>query len=178
MAKIKKTKLPNTNPLNTGDELRCSEMVSNSCSTCDTRPVTRVTKPVMCHEWGKDRTVITTNGVNGVITTNGVITINGVITTNDVITTNGVITTTCVITINNGPQSSTQKPENWAKLYPVKTCDEPRWWDELRWWDEPRWCDELRWPGKDNQFFYNILTYICYEMHVLDNLILKYTVNP
>ena len=108
MAKIKKTKLPNTNPLSTGDELRCSEMVSNYCSTCDTR----VTKPVMCHECGKDRTVITTNGVNGVITTNGVITINGVITTNDVITTNGVITTTFVITINNGPQSSTQKPEN------------------------------------------------------------------
>jgi hypothetical protein len=39
-----------------------SGRVSSSCSTSDTRRFTLVTKPVISHEWGKDRIVITTNG--------------------------------------------------------------------------------------------------------------------
>ena len=50
-------------PLNTGSELRCSGRVhvTSSCSKCCTCRVTLVTKPVISHEWGKDRTVLTTN---------------------------------------------------------------------------------------------------------------------
>ena len=39
-----------------------SGRVSSSCSTSDTRRFTLVTNPVISHEWGKDRIVITTNG--------------------------------------------------------------------------------------------------------------------
>ena len=49
-------------PLKTGDELRCSEKVSSSCSTSDTRRVNLVTTPVISHEWRKDREVFTTSG--------------------------------------------------------------------------------------------------------------------
>ena len=45
-------------PLKTGGELRCSWRVSNSCSTS----VNLVTNPVISHEWGKDRDVLTTSG--------------------------------------------------------------------------------------------------------------------
>jgi hypothetical protein len=47
-------------PLKTGDELRCSETVSSSCSTSGTRRVNLVTNPVISREWGKDREVLTT----------------------------------------------------------------------------------------------------------------------
>ena len=40
----------------------CSGWVSSSCSTCGTRRVTLVTKPVIGHKWRKDLIVITTNG--------------------------------------------------------------------------------------------------------------------
>ena len=46
----------------TGGELRCSGRVSCSCSTSDTRPVNLVTNPVISHERGKDREVLTTSG--------------------------------------------------------------------------------------------------------------------
>ena len=46
-------------PLKTGDEHRCSGRVGSSCSTCGTCCVTHM---VICHEWGKDRIVISTNG--------------------------------------------------------------------------------------------------------------------
>ena len=36
-------------------ELRCSGMVSSSCSTSGTRRVNLVTCPVISHEWGKNR---------------------------------------------------------------------------------------------------------------------------
>ena len=36
----------------------CSERVSSSYSTSDTRRVNLVTNPVISHEWGKDREVI------------------------------------------------------------------------------------------------------------------------
>ena len=49
-------------PLKTGGELMCSERVSSSCSTSDTRHVNLVTNPVICHERGKDREVFTTSG--------------------------------------------------------------------------------------------------------------------
>ena len=49
-------------PLKTGDVLRCSERVSSSCSTGDTRRVNLVTNPLISHEWGKDRKVFTTSG--------------------------------------------------------------------------------------------------------------------
>ena len=49
------------NLLKTGGELRCSGKVSSSCSTSDTSRVNLVTKPVISHEWGKDREVFTTN---------------------------------------------------------------------------------------------------------------------
>jgi hypothetical protein len=49
-------------PLKTGDELRCSGRVSSSCSTSCTRLVNLVTNPVISHEWGKDREVLTTSG--------------------------------------------------------------------------------------------------------------------
>jgi hypothetical protein len=38
-------------PLKTGIELMYSGRVSRSCSTRNTRRVTLVTKPVICHEW-------------------------------------------------------------------------------------------------------------------------------
>ena len=44
-------------PLKTGGEHKCSERVSCSCSTSDTRRVNLVTNPVICHERGKDREV-------------------------------------------------------------------------------------------------------------------------
>jgi hypothetical protein len=47
--------------LNIGGKLRCYGMVSNSCSTSGTRRVNLVTKPVISHEWGKDREVLTTS---------------------------------------------------------------------------------------------------------------------
>ena len=40
----------------------CSERVSSSCSTSDTRRVNLVTNPVISHERGKDREVFTTSG--------------------------------------------------------------------------------------------------------------------
>ena len=47
---------------NTGDELRCSGRVGTFCSTSGTRGVNLVTNPVINHEWGKDRVVLTTSG--------------------------------------------------------------------------------------------------------------------
>jgi hypothetical protein len=45
-------------PLKTGDELRCSERISSSCSTSGNRCVNLVTKLAnTSHEWGKDRKV-------------------------------------------------------------------------------------------------------------------------
>ena len=49
-------------PLKTGGELKCSGRVSCSCSTSDTRRVNLVTNPVISHERGKDREVLTTSG--------------------------------------------------------------------------------------------------------------------
>ena len=49
-------------PLKTEGELRCYGRVDSSCSTSDTRRVNLVTTPVINHEWGKDRTVLTTSG--------------------------------------------------------------------------------------------------------------------
>ena len=37
-------------PLKLGDELKCSEMISSSCSTSDTRRVNLVTSPLISHE--------------------------------------------------------------------------------------------------------------------------------
>ena len=41
------------NPLKTGGELRCPEMVNSSCSTSDTRHILLVTNTVISYEWGK-----------------------------------------------------------------------------------------------------------------------------
>ena len=49
-------------PLNTGGELRCSGRISSSCSASETRRVNLATNPVIGHEWGKDRVVLTTSG--------------------------------------------------------------------------------------------------------------------
>jgi len=49
-------------PLKTGNELRCSGRVSSSCSTSDTRRINLVANPVISHERGKDRGVVTTSG--------------------------------------------------------------------------------------------------------------------
>jgi hypothetical protein len=49
-------------PIKTGDELRCPGRVRRSCSTSDTRRVNLVTNPVISHEWGKEREVLTTSG--------------------------------------------------------------------------------------------------------------------
>jgi hypothetical protein len=46
----------------TGVDLECSERVSNSCSTSDTRRVKLAANPVISHERGKDREVFTTSG--------------------------------------------------------------------------------------------------------------------
>jgi hypothetical protein len=40
--------------LKTAGELRCSGMLSSSCSTSGTRGVNLITNPVISHEWGKD----------------------------------------------------------------------------------------------------------------------------
>jgi hypothetical protein len=48
--------------IKTRDELKCSERVSNSCSTCGTCCVYLVTNPVISHEWWKDWEVFTTSG--------------------------------------------------------------------------------------------------------------------
>jgi hypothetical protein len=40
----------------------CSGRVGSSCSTSSTRRVYLVTKPVISHEWEKDREVTTTSG--------------------------------------------------------------------------------------------------------------------
>jgi hypothetical protein len=42
-------------------KLRCSGMVSSSCSTSGTRRVNLVTNPVISHEWGKTPEVFTTS---------------------------------------------------------------------------------------------------------------------
>jgi hypothetical protein len=44
------------------DELMYSYRVNSSFSTCSTSRVTIVTNPVISHDWGKDRIMITTNG--------------------------------------------------------------------------------------------------------------------
>ena len=49
-------------PLKTVGDLRCSWRVNLSCSTSHSRRITIATNLVISHEWGKDRTVITTNG--------------------------------------------------------------------------------------------------------------------
>jgi hypothetical protein len=49
-------------PLKTEGELRCSGRVSRSCTTSDTSRVNLVTNPVISHERGKDRGVLTTSG--------------------------------------------------------------------------------------------------------------------
>ena len=51
----------NKNSIKTGGVLMCSERSSSSCTACDTCRVTLVTNPVISHEGGKDRIVITTN---------------------------------------------------------------------------------------------------------------------
>ena len=48
-------------PQKTGGELRCSERVSSSCSTSDTRRVNLDTNPIIRRDWGKDREVLTTS---------------------------------------------------------------------------------------------------------------------
>jgi hypothetical protein len=48
--------------LKTGDELTCSGSVSSSCSTRGSCRVNLITNPVISHEWGMDREVLTTNG--------------------------------------------------------------------------------------------------------------------
>jgi hypothetical protein len=50
-------------PLTTGGgSRRCSRGVSSSCSTSDTRHINSVTNPVISHECGNDREVLTTSG--------------------------------------------------------------------------------------------------------------------
>jgi hypothetical protein len=49
-------------PLKTGGELRCTAMVSSSCSTSSTRRVNLVTNPVTSHQRGKNWEVFTTSG--------------------------------------------------------------------------------------------------------------------
>ena len=51
-------------PLKTGGEIRCSRMVSSSSSTSDTLRVNLITNPVINHERGKDREVLTTSGTH------------------------------------------------------------------------------------------------------------------
>ena len=63
LQKIHKTKDRVTRTqIKTRDEVRCSGRVSSSCSTSGTRCVNLVTNPVISHEWGKDRQVLTTSG--------------------------------------------------------------------------------------------------------------------
>ena len=49
-------------PLKTGGELMCSSRSSSSCSTSNTCRVNLVRNPVISHERGKDREVLTTSG--------------------------------------------------------------------------------------------------------------------
>jgi hypothetical protein len=49
------------NPLKPGGEPMCSGRVRSSCSTSDTRRVNLVTNPVISHERGKGREVLTTS---------------------------------------------------------------------------------------------------------------------
>ena len=49
-------------PQITGGELKCSGVVGSFCSTRGTRHVTLGTNPMISHEWGKDRGVLTTSG--------------------------------------------------------------------------------------------------------------------
>ena len=49
-------------PLKNKAELGCSGRVGSSCSTSGTRRVNLVTNPVISHEWGKNREVLTTSG--------------------------------------------------------------------------------------------------------------------
>ena len=58
----KTKKIATQTPLKTGSELRCSRKVSSSCSTNGTRRCTLNTNPLINHEWGKDREVLTTCG--------------------------------------------------------------------------------------------------------------------
>ena len=48
-------------PLKPGGEHRCSGRVNSSFSTNGTRRANLVTNPVISHEWGKDREVVTTS---------------------------------------------------------------------------------------------------------------------
>ena len=66
MAKRKRTNIHTKDrvtwtPLKNGGELGCSGRVSSSCSTSGTCHVNLVTNPVISHEWGKDREVLTTS---------------------------------------------------------------------------------------------------------------------
>jgi len=49
-------------PLKFGDKLMCSGRISSSCSTSGTRHVNLLSNPVISHEWGKVREVLTTRG--------------------------------------------------------------------------------------------------------------------
>jgi hypothetical protein len=48
--------------LKTGGELHCSWRVDSSCPTSGTRRVNLVTNPMISHEWGKERKVLTISG--------------------------------------------------------------------------------------------------------------------
>ena len=48
--------------LKTGCELRCPKWVNSSCATSDICRVTIVTSPLIGHEWGKNREVLTRGG--------------------------------------------------------------------------------------------------------------------
>ena len=52
----------NTDPTKNRGELRCSGRINSSWSTSGTRRVALVTNPVISHEWGNDREVLTTSG--------------------------------------------------------------------------------------------------------------------
>jgi hypothetical protein len=49
--------------IKTGCEVRCSGKESRSCFTCGARRGTLIRNPVISHEKGKDRIMITTNGI-------------------------------------------------------------------------------------------------------------------
>ena len=50
------------NPTKTGGELRCSGRVNSSSSNRGTRHVNLVTNPVISHESGRNREVLSTSG--------------------------------------------------------------------------------------------------------------------
>ena len=50
------------NPIETGGERKCSGGVNSSCSISGTRSDNLLTNPVMSHECGKDRELLTTGG--------------------------------------------------------------------------------------------------------------------